>query len=210
VAYPAIYCPAGVPRPAHCQHQGSVALKAPAVGPDGTTGTTWGGAYRPQDKALWSQTRKGWWVNLAGYVPQQLVRLDVNPRILRFHLVEGTTKGHWWRVPVLLEPVDPKHRLKGFQSALDRIFTVHGLTVPPELEQLQIRLLAVANGIPLAKTKAARNRAFLALVYGLLALTQVVSEEEILLSGWASERFVSDVVCAAADVPLTKKEAKRG
>jgi hypothetical protein len=129
--YPLIYCPPGVQRPSHCPHLGAVGIKAPASGPDGKAGQTYGGPYLPAQRPMWSETKHGWWVKLAGYQPQHLIRMDVSPRIVRFHLVEGADKDQWWQVPVLLRPVDDKHHNRGFMSALDRVLGPDGFTARP-------------------------------------------------------------------------------
>lgn len=199
--YPLIYCPPGVTKPSHCPHLGAVPIARAGAGPDGKAGSTWGGGYRPESKAEWTKTSQGWWINLAGRVPQHLVRLDPSPRLIVTHLVQGAQPDHWWQIPALITPVDPKRRKRGYRSALDRVWMRDGYGSDPFLEALQLQLLAIVHNVPLARTPKARNAKLRRLIIDLAGLMHHVSEEEIIIGKWGTESWQQRVIFAAVDRP---------
>ncbi len=98
--YPFIFCPPGVDKPACCAHMGQVRQTATG-GPEGTGGVCWGGPYDPE-AARWVKTAGGWYLGDAGHRPQDLVRLNTHPRVVKWHQIPGALEDQWWRVPVLL------------------------------------------------------------------------------------------------------------
>lgn len=199
--YPLYYCPPGVARPAHCPHihiHGAV----PEAAPDGAAGTVFGGPALPADRERWVQHPAGWWLLPGAHRPQDLVRLETSPRIQRWYLVQGALPSHWWRVPVLLTPADPKdpgNPDKGSVSALDRIRHRGGWSAPEALRSAQERLLAVTLGYELAGTLEERNAAVVALAVDLLGLGHHVTEFELDTYGWLTESLVDRVLIAAAE-----------
>jgi hypothetical protein len=128
--------------------------------------------------------------------------------LVRFHLVQGAKSDHFWQIPVLLTPLEPDDRTKGFRSGVDRIAATDGAFVAPEaIEQLQILLLMVVRRIPLAKTEKARNQAMVDLAQRIAGLTHYVSRHEFLIAGWMSETLMTRIVHAAIDLPELQQES---
>lgn len=200
--YPLYYCPPGVARPAHCPHL-HIFRALPQAAPDDQAGTVYGGVAQLADRAAWVRhPTDGWWLLPGGQRPQDLVRIETSPRILRWYLVQGAEPKHWWRVPVLLTPADaadPRSPDKGYVSALDRLRHRGGWSAPEALRSAQERLLAVALGHELAATIDERNTAVLRLVADILSLGHHVTDFELDAFGWLSEALVDRVLIAASD-----------
>jgi hypothetical protein len=126
--YPSFYCPPGQSPPACCPHIGGLQLAVP--GPDEQLGMVYGaGGYETGD---WRRSAAGWWVRLAGHLPQHLARMQAHPRLPRWAVVEGADADHWWRVPILLA-----QQGETYGSALDRLWDGHQWAPPADLERAQ-------------------------------------------------------------------------
>lgn len=206
---PRWYCPVGVERPAHVPYPGGIAL-LPGVGPDVAAdgeggGTIYGGPFEPGEPG-WTVTDAGWWVNLDGVAPQQLVRLETHPRILRWATVQGEHPDHWWRVPVLLTPQgqDAEGAPLLFVSAVERVFRgADGWQPPSDLVELQHQLLAVAMDQGVGNRDADEMAVLADLVAVILGLGHTVSLHELIVKGWLTERVLLRVLIAAGDLPGT-------
>lgn len=207
------YCPAGGSVPAYAATlppHGCVAGRGPDVdaqlGEGG--GVVYGGAFRPNEPG-WQRTAAGWWVNLGGVRPQDLVKLDTDPRIVRWVLVDGDRREHRWKVPVLLRPeFTDEGETDVYVSALERVWRGGDKwDDPAHLVELQRRLRAVAIGLALADGESlTENRALVQVVVDLLACGQDISEHELVAGGWLTERMLVRVTIAAAAVPLPPED----
>lgn len=204
--FPLVYCPVGMPKPACCPHVAAVGL-APGRGPDAVTtiddgketvtgggGTCHGGGYQPGSQG-WVKTPVGWWIQLRGHRPQDLVRLQPHPRVRRWVTIAGALTGHQWQIPVLIEPGP-----NGWVSALDGIWNGKEWA-GGDLADLQAAVLAVANGIP--ETPDADGNAidrateFRLLAIKLLGIGQFSDEDLLVATGWLSESVMLGAVLAA-------------
>ncbi len=213
--YPRIYCPAGVILPTCCAHRGAVGT-LPGHGPDAKVaadGTRTGGGgltygpqpWRPTD-TTWQRTAAGWWIDLDGHRPQDLLRLDPHHRILRWRTVYGVTHDQCWRIPVLVTSAggsagpDPA---QGYLSAIDRVLSNEGWSAG-DLADLQTPLLAIASGIPLHQDPDARNAEILRLTIALLTVGHWVDRDLLIHTGWLTEALQLSVIMAALDQDPTQ------
>jgi hypothetical protein len=185
------YCPPGVPKPAHAIIPGMCQC-LPTGGPPGAVpgGMCYGGAVEPEDTG-WRQHPAGHWFTYEDASPALLIRLDANPRLVRWVEIAGADPAHIWRVPVLLEPVygaDGETPVL-FKSALDRIWTGGTWDTPAEIQDLQRRLLLMCHDIGTNRTAVSSAEA---VQTALDALRQghEFDPAEIIAAGWVSEVLV--------------------
>jgi hypothetical protein len=190
-------------------------------GPDVAAGGCGGGflygaqEFSPDEKG-WELTSAGWYLNMGpGCQPQHLIRLDTNPRIIRWKQVEGVTPGHWWRVPVLLQPDrageefgrEPDY----YVSALDGVWTSRGWQDPPELTALMRLLLEVAMNIGESKDFEKSERELVEIVAQVLAQGHHVSIHELERGAWLSKALLLRVLLATLDLtPVDPETAADG
>ncbi len=203
--YPLIYCPKGVAKPSCCPHGAAVGLLA-GHGPDavdrmedghqvteGGGGLCYGGGYQPGSPG-WTKTRGGWWVQLRGQRPQDLLRLQAHPRVQRWYTIPGAHPGQEWRIPALIEEGP-----NGWTSALDGIWdgeSYHGGDLAP----LQTQLLAVVNDA--AQTEEGDHpdallAAIRALGIAILAVGQWVDEDLLIAGRYLSELTILSAITSA-------------
>lgn len=208
--WPRIYCPPGVARPACCPPGIAAVAVHPSHAPDvahlpedaraEVAGRTWGLCYGgdPIPGQRWARTDAGWWAAVDGFTPQDVLRLERHPRVLRWRQVQGAHLDHWWSVPVILAPAGAAGQ--GYVSALDRLVGPAGARIAGEdLAPLQETLLAIVNGVELGQTEAQRNDALEQLAIGLLAIGHWVDAPLLYAAGWLSESVLVRIVVAAAD-----------
>lgn len=187
--YPAIYCPAGVERPACSRGAGAAIIEVlPGKGPDQGEkgGVCYGGGFHPGLK--WTKTSAGWWLGLSGHRPQDTARLQPNPSVQSWRTIEGVQPDHQWRVPVLLA-FDPA--TASYLSALDRVWKGgDDWATPDELTALQETLLAITRREPLHDDPRERHAAMLRLGIGLLAVGHHVDSDLLTAAGWLTERMI--------------------
>jgi hypothetical protein len=209
---PRWYCPIGCERPGHLSPLAVPAACVAGVGPDVAAGgdgggTVFGGTFVLGESG-WVQTEAGWYVNLTGVLPQSLARLDRNPRITRWTLIQGTQRDHALIVPVLLEPVtapstdgepaDPTP--VAYVSALDQVLTTKGWSDPDDLAQLQERLRRVALSV--GTSMQMDDPALIELAVALIQLGhQNITRHEVLAGAWLSHLVLLRLLIAAAAIP---------
>lgn len=204
--YPRIYVPLGVAKPACCAHlagAGAMDGHGPdaVVAPDGTRSGGGGLTYGPRPwlplDTTWRRTVAGWWIDLDGHRPQDLLRLEQHPRVLRWRTVPGVLAGQHWRIPVLLTPADGNPEL-GYLSAVDQVLGEHGWSAG-DLVDLQAPLLAIAAGVPLHQDPEVRNATILQLTIDLLAIGHWIDRTLLIHTGWLTETLQMEVILAAID-----------
>lgn len=197
------YCPPGLAKPKHAIIPGSLAC-LPEGGPPGAVpgGTCYGGPVEP-DEPGWQQHQAGHWFNYTEAVPALLLRMDPNPRMVRWVEVAGADPSHTWRVPVLMEPVygEDGETILLFKSALDRVWTGTTWDTPEAVSDLQRRLMLVCHAL-------GTNQANLTSVEAVQATLDVLRQghefdpQEIIAAGWVSEVLVVRVLVAACGLEL--------
>lgn len=204
---PRYYAPKGLALPDHIAAVGSLVC-LDGVGPDVSGGGVGGGRIAgglyERSEAGWHATPAGWWVNLDGVVPQVLVRLQSDCRIVRWENVQGSEVDQAWRVPVLLMPEgrDANGDALAFVSALNDSWNGANWEIDPGMVDIQRRLLAVAHGIALAGTLEDDNRAIVELVVAILAIGHHVSMAEIVAARWLTRALYLRVLLAAAGLVI--------
>lgn len=203
-SYPVFYTPGpAAKRPACCRYLAPVHVGR-GQGPDRVVdadgnptdagGYYWGNGTLNPDRD-WQQSSAGWWVAWGNHLPQDLQRIDLHPRILRWRSVPGAEPSHLWTVPVLLGQDD--HGT--FRPALDRVYGPQGWQEPDDLADLVGALLRIAAGDRLASEDPAENdAALLALFEQLVALGH--HADLALLGtrpGWITDRVVTRFIRAA-------------
>jgi hypothetical protein len=219
-ALPRWYCPAGIARPTHLSVLATPVGCVPGVGPDVADagpggGMMYGGVFTPGESG-WVKTEAGWYVNMVGVMPQVLARMDRNPRITRWTMVQGVTREHVLMVPVLLGPVFPDDAPTdgselvapiAYVSALDQVLTQKGWSDPTELAALQEQLRRVA--ITIGTEHCLDDPGLVSLAIELLMLGhQNVTRHEMIAGGWFSELVLLRVLVAAAGIPMTAGAAR--
>lgn len=173
----------------------------PGRGPDALVGDVdgicYGGPYET-DGWDWKPSPAGWWLGTCGHRPQDLVRLEDHPRVIRWRTIPGAQPEHTWRVPVLLTP-DPDGAAPAYVSALDRVMTPQGWQAPEDLRPLQEWLLHLAHRQTSAGTMEERNARFIQGAVALLAVGQWVDFDLLATAGWLSERLSLAIAFAAHD-----------
>jgi hypothetical protein len=197
-SYPLYYCPEGISPPEHCPHVHNFRARDGA-GPDGGTGTFYASSGDIPAGLNWKQTDKGWWFAIGSQRPQDLIRLQTSPRIVRWHALHGADKRHAWRIPVLIEPQNPNDPDTIYISALDRIWRGGDYATPKDLHDAQVALLHVAHHVALGDTIEDRNNALVDLAVKIVSLGHHVSRYEIIEKGWFSEAVIRDIVFLAMD-----------
>jgi hypothetical protein len=210
-ATPLIYCPKGIAKPACCAHGGAVGL-LPGKGPDvssvlegdqlvttGGGGLCYGGGWQP-DAPGWTLTSGGWYVQLLGHRPQDLIRLQSHPRVRRWQTVVGAQPDQLWQIPVLLE-----HGGNGYTSALDGVWNGQAWTAG-ELADLQSQLLALVNGIGQGDPAFNMEQSLRDLAFALLAVGHWIDEPLLAVTGWFSEQLLARTILAATDQRLASHD----
>jgi hypothetical protein len=185
------YCPPGVAKPAHAIIPGACQC-LPTGGPPGAVpgGMCYGGAVEPEDTG-WQKHPAGHWFTYEDASPALLIRLDANPRLVRWIEIAGADPAHIWRVPVLLEPVygeDGETPIL-FKSALDRIWTGGKWDTPTEILDLQRRLLLMCHAIGTDRTVVSSAEAVKTALDALLEGHEF-DPAELIAAGWVSEVLV--------------------
>ncbi len=195
------YCPPGIDAPAHCPHPAGVAT-LPGHGPDVEDGgpgggVTYGPPYQPGQDG-WRLVPAGWYVRLPDNLrPQDCLRLEPHPRILRWHDLPGD-KGHWWRIPVLITPLLAHSDARGYVSAVERVLA-GTWTDPGDLAGLlgDLRRLA-ADQAP----EDGRQDWLTVVIERILALGYAgLTRHEMAAAGWWTETWQARVVFLACDRP---------
>ena len=200
--YPKIYVPHGIERPLCCAHDGACQV-VPGKGPDARLdaqgqaldqgGMCWGGSYQ-RDVGTWIKAKPGWWLQLDGHRPQDLARLEEPRRVLRWIPVKGIEVDHWWRIPVCLSRLDGD---KGWQSALDRLWSGQDFVDPEEWSPILAPLRSIAACVPLHPEVEDRDRAITALAIRLLKVAHWIDEDLLAATQWLSERSQIAIIRAA-------------
>jgi hypothetical protein len=201
--YPLVYCPKGINKPACCPHTARVDL-LPGKGPDavvsvvdnqqvtvGGGGTCWGGGYQPAAPG-WKLTRGGWYVQIHGHKPQDLIRLQAHPRVREWTRIPGAQPDQAWQVPVLLEE-DANH---GWTSAADGIWDGERYDAG-DLAPLQEQLMAVLRNITLGLDGPELLAAIRTLAIDLLRVGQWVDEDLLIAGRWLSESVMLSAITSA-------------
>ncbi len=199
--YPAIYCPAGMPAPACCPHAGAMqTMLGKGADADDGTGPGAGMCYgMPYASEGWQRTAAGWYLRLnEAHVPQHLVKLQPDPRIVRWRSVAGAKYGHWWQVPVILCQADDDPT-RGYISALDRLWMGSEWGLPPDLQCLQVPLLAIVGGQLLDLDPEQRNTRMRNLAIELLKVGNWIDEDFLAVTGWFSEAMMLRIILAGCD-----------
>lgn len=150
----------------------------------------YGGAVEPEDTG-WQQHPAGHWFTYEDASPALLIRLDANPRLVRWIEISGANPAHIWRVPVLLEPVygeDGETPIL-FKSALDRIWTGGKWDTPTEILDLQRRLLLMCHAIGTDRTVVSSAEA-VKTALDALSEGHEFDPAEVIKAGWVSEVLV--------------------
>lgn len=200
--YPLIYCPKGINKPACCPHVAIMELFA-GKGPDAVTtlvngqeitegggGRCYGGGYQVGSPG-WTKTKAGWWVQLRGHRPQDLIRLQPHPRVRRWVQIPGAQTDHLWQVPVLIEEGGT-----GWTSSLDGVWDgdeFHG----GELADLQTQLLAVVRGVAHDHDASDLQKAIRELAVSILCVGQWVDEDLVIAGKFLSESVMLGAITAA-------------
>jgi hypothetical protein len=197
------YCPPGVPKPAHACIAGEMACM-PTGGPPGAIpgGMCYGGPVEPGE-AGWQQHPAGHWFNFTDASPALLLRMNPNPRLVRWVEIAGAAAEQVWRVPVLLEPVydGETERILLFKTALDRVWTGTAWAPPDEMAELQRRLLLVNHGIGMQRMDLSSAEA-VKVALDLLHLGHEFDDHEMIAAKWVSEVLVIRILIAAVGMEL--------
>ena len=209
--YPLIYLPRDYdgPIPRHSPHR-DITATLPGQGPDDVgDGRVLGGTYDPATHDDWTLTVAGWWILWTDPTPQQLVNLTPSPHLVRWHWIDGIIPAHRWRIPVLLTPQDPDDPID-WNPAANRLWDGQGYSLPPDLDDLQRRLLHPALAIPLADPQdlEANNTAVRHLAIDLAAQGHYVTEVEMVAGRWLDEVLIQDIILAALDSPPPPRAAR--
>ncbi len=198
------YCPPGVARPRHAVVPG-ICQCLPTGGPPGAVpgGTCYGGAIEPDEGPGWTHHHDGHWFNLTGSAPALLIRLDTNPRLVRWVEVAGADPAHLWRVPVLMEPTygEDGETPVLFTSALDRLWTGTAWDTPSEIHDLQRRLMMVCHALGTDSAALSSEDAVRAALDVLLQGHEF-DPHEVVRSSWISEVLVVRTLVAACGLEL--------
>lgn len=216
---PRYYCPVGIHPPGHMPRStprlGLLQGKGPDVGEQGPGGgAIYGGPY-VEDEPGWIKTDAGWWLHAGDCLPQDLVRMDPPPRVLRWTAIAGANLGDFWRVPVLIEP-DPESIADGkpqmYRTALDRVWNGSSFSAPRDLIGLCERLLRLSLRINDAESaRAGTGRAALSTIEAVELATEIlaqghaVSRHELVARGWLGEAVILRAILGAGDVPLVAR-----
>jgi hypothetical protein len=198
------YCPPGVAKPAHAVIPG-VCQCLPTGGPPGAVpgGVCYGGAIEPDEIHGWHQHPAGHWFNFHDSAPALLIRLDTNPRLVRWIEVAGADPAHIWRVPVLMEPVygEDGQTPQLFKSALDRIWTGEAWNATESVQDLQRRLMMVCHALGTDRASLSSEEAVRAAL-DVLRQGHEFDPLEVVKAGWISEVLVVRTLVAACGMEL--------
>lgn len=198
------YCPPGIAKPAHAIIPGFCQC-LPTGGPPGAVpgGICYGGAIEPDEGLGWYQHPAGHWFNFQGSAPALLIRLDTNPRLVRWVEVAGADPTHIWRVPVLLDPVyGDDGEISLFKSALDRIWTGDVWNATESVQELQRRLMMACHALGTDRATLTSSEA-VQTALDVLRQGHEFDPAEIVASGWVSEVLVVRTLIAACGLELS-------
>lgn len=197
------YCPPGMAKPKHAIIPGVLAC-LPEGGPPGAVpgGTCYGGSVELGDDG-WKQHPDGHWFNYTEAVPALLLRMDPNPRMVRWVEVAGADQSHIWRVPVLMEPVygEDGETILLFKSALDRVWTGSSWDTPEAVGDLQRRLMLVCHALGTDSATLSSDEAVLAAL-DVLRQGHEFDQQEVVAAEWINEVLVVRTLVAACGMEL--------
>ena len=159
-------------------------------------GQVYGGGY-VKGQPGWRKTAGGWWVNLAGCLPQHMYRMDRCPRVTTWEVIPGAFEGHEWIVPVLLKPVPVRSKNLVLVSNLDQLWIEGKWQDDPATTSLLTRLLTVAHGGPISLQPEVRP--VIELCADIISLGhQCLTMAELEATGWISQTFFLQLILTAA------------
>lgn len=200
---PRWYVPAGADASAHFARFPCSRL-LDGVGPDEAGGgLVYGGSFVVGESG-WQKTTGGWWVNFSGVLPQNIMRMDLSPRVREWAPVLGHDFNHWWSLPVLLRPVCGEDGApRYFVSALDRIWSNDGWADPVDLAALQNRIRNVAQNVC---GENIDEKQLIDLVCDLIKMGHNIESCELVASGFISFDFALRVIVACASIPICSEQ----
>lgn len=198
------YCPPGIDKPKHAVIPGECRM-FPGMGVAGAPpdGICYGGAVEDGEEG-WHRHPGGHWFNMRDAAPALLIRLETNPRLIKWNEIEGAKPEHIWRVPALLDPVYDKDgsTILMFKSALDRLWTGNGWDTPADVSDIQRRLLSVCHALGTDRTSLGSDDA-VRVAIDILRLGHEFDAYEVTKAGWISEVLTVRVLIAACGMELT-------
>lgn len=184
---PRWYVPPGISAPRHLPPGMPRIGLLPGAGPDHAGGDMLGGPFRRDEPGWHECVTDGWWCNLTGCQPGDLLRLaPIDGRMLT------GPGGAAWRVPVLIAW---DAEASGWTSTAERIRTATGYQVPEPQAGISARLGRLLTAI--TAEEAVSNDDADQLCVDILALNYHVTIQELIAARWLGEVFRAQVLTAA-------------
>jgi len=200
---PLWYVSPGTFKPGHIPHTEGIGMdpRREARGPDGQSGTVYGGAWDPlaYPPDGWAAAGVGVWIYARCSSPQACIKLDLHPRVRTWRTVAGAEPHHAWYVPVLLTPRLMGGQRIGLGSALSPLWDGKALADVGDLGGLQRRLLAILGAFA-ADDWSVHETEAVELAVDLLRLGHIPSRDDLIGARWISEDLVISTLHAACDM----------